>query len=168
MIFTKLFLKRDKSFAILSAMSRACASRDLKQLFHFVKLGYLLTFCFLCQNFVLFSTYVPINLENIFCLQISLKIRKWNVLTVLQIYLKIQIFRLKVEIPFNLVKLEHQDYGEHCKYRFDSSGKHLILLHHPWKNRTNKQKLEHLKLILNSIAIHILVVLIDITNSRLP
>ena len=39
----------------LSAMSRARASRDLNQLFCFVKLGCLLAFWFVCQNFGLFA-----------------------------------------------------------------------------------------------------------------
>ena len=47
----------------LSAMSRARASRDLNQLFCFVKLGCLSEFWFVYHLFT--------NLENISCLQIS-------------------------------------------------------------------------------------------------
>ena len=59
-------------YCMLSTMSKARASRDWNQLFCFVKLDCLSAFWFVCQNFGLFarfffSTYLFINLENIFC-----------------------------------------------------------------------------------------------------
>ena len=62
----------------LSAMNRTRASRDLNQLFCFVKLGCFSAFWFVCQNFGLFARiwfvfHIFNYLENIFCIQISLK-----------------------------------------------------------------------------------------------
>ena len=70
-----------EDYFFLSAISRAQASRDLNQLFCFVKLGCLSAFWFICQNLVClpefwFVFHLFKNLENIFSIQISLKIRK--------------------------------------------------------------------------------------------
>ena len=54
----KIFNKVRNAIIFSSAMSKARASRDLNQLFCFVKLGCLSAFWFVCQNFGLFSTHL--------------------------------------------------------------------------------------------------------------